>query len=165
MLHAPHPTPSRRAFMIRRLVLAAAALAVLAPAVYAETLDEILAKHWEAEGGLAKIQAVKTYRYTGKMAMGGGMEAPFVMEKKRPNSMRLEFTVQGMTGVQAYDGKMGWAVMPFMGKKDPEAMPAEMQKQVEQQSEFDEPYLDWKEKGHQLELIGKEDLDGTPAWK
>ena len=44
------------------------------------------------------------------------------MEMARPNKMRMEFTIQGMTGVQAYDGKTGWMVMPFMGKKDPEPM-------------------------------------------
>jgi outer membrane lipoprotein-sorting protein len=151
--------------MIRRVSLALALLALMAPAARAQTLDEILAKHWEAEGGLDKIKAVQSYRYTGKMLMGPGMEAPFVMEKKRPNLMRMEFTVQGMTGVQAFDGKQGWMTMPFMGKKDPEAMPSDAQDQVAQQAEFDEPYLDSKARGIQVELVGKEDLEGTPAWK
>lgn len=151
--------------MIRRASLAAALLALLAPLASAQTLDEILAKHWAAEGGLDKIKAVQSYRMTGKMTIGPGMEAPFVMEKKRPNLMRTEFTVQGMTGVQAFDGKQGWMLMPFMGKKDPEVMPAELMNQVEEQSEFDEPFIDSKAKGHVIELVGKEDLDGTPAWK
>jgi outer membrane lipoprotein-sorting protein len=151
--------------MIRRASLAAALLALLAPLASAQTLDEILAKHWAAEGGLDKIKAVQSYRMTGKMTIGPGMEAPFIMEKKRPNLMRTEFTLQGMTGVQAFDGKQGWMLMPFMGKKDPEVMPAEMMNQVEEQSEFDEPFIDSKTKGHVIELVGKQDLDGTPAWK
>lgn len=151
--------------MIRRILVSLALLACLAPAARAETLEEILAKHWEAQGGLAKIKAVSSYRLTGKMAMGPGMEAPFLMEKKRPQSMRIEFTLQGMTGVQAYDGKQGWMTMPFMGKKDPERIPSEMADQFAQQAEFDEPLLDWKEHGHQVELVGKEDMEGTAVWK
>ena len=30
--------------------------------------------------------------------------------------------MQGMTGIQAYDGETAWGVMPFMGKSDPEEM-------------------------------------------
>ena len=78
------------------------------------------------------------------------------MLAKRPNKSRTEFTVQGMTGMQAYDGKNAWMVMPFMGKKDPEAMPAEGTKLVAEESDFDGPLVDWKEKGHKVELVGKE---------
>ncbi len=58
---------------------------------------------------------------TGKMTMGRGWRPRSPWSGKRPNKMRIEFTIQGMTGVQAYDGKTGWSVMPFLGKNDPEA--------------------------------------------
>jgi outer membrane lipoprotein-sorting protein len=134
-------------------------------AVQAQTADEIIAKHLTARGGKDKIKAVQTQRITGKMVMGQGMEAPVVMELARPNKLRMEFTIQGMTGVQAYDGKAGWSVMPFMGKKDPEAMSADEIKQTEDQADMDGPLVDYKEKGHQVEYIGKEDVEGTPAYK
>jgi len=151
--------------MIRRLLLTAAALAVLSPLAAAETLDEVLAKHYAAMGGLEKIRAVQSARVTGKMMMGQGMEAPFVMEKARPNRFRMEFVFQGMTGVQAYDGKTGWRVMPFLGKKDPEPVPSEALKEMEEEADFDGPLVDWKSKGHAVELVGKEDIEGTPAYK
>lgn len=151
--------------MIRRLALTAAALALFAPLASAHTLDEVLAKHYEAMGGLEKIKAVQSVRMTGKMIMGQGMEAPFVIEKARPNRFRMEFTFQGMNGIQAYDGKGGWMVMPFSGKKDPEAMPAEASKEMEEQADFDGPLVDWKAKGHTVELVGKEDVEGTSTHK
>lgn len=151
--------------MIRKLVFTAAALALLAPLASAQTLDEVLAKHYEAMGGLDKLRAVQSYRMTGKMIMGQGMEAPFVIEKARPNKFRMEFTFQGMNGVQAYDGKGGWMIMPFSGKKDPEAMPSEAAKEMEEQADFDGPLVDWKTKGHTVELVGKEDVEGTSAHK
>ena len=151
--------------MIRRLALAAAMLALFAPLAFAQTLDEVLAKHYEAMGGYEKLKAVQSYRMSGKMVMGQGMEAPFTMEKSRPNKFRMDFTFQGMTGTQAYDGKTGWMVMPFSGKKDPEPMPAEALKEMEEQADFDGPLVDWKAKGHTVELVGKEDVEGTSAHK
>jgi len=79
--------------------------------------------------------------------------------------MRMEFTLQGMTGVQAYDGKTAWAVMPFMGKKDPEAMPAEQAQQLDEQADIDGPLVDYKEKGNKVELAGKEQVEGADAYK
>jgi outer membrane lipoprotein-sorting protein len=87
------------------------------------------------------------------------------MEVARPNKMRMEFTIQGMTGVQAFDGKSGWAVMPFMGKKDPEAMSEDDAKQAADQADMDGVLVDYKEKGHTVEYAGKEDVEGTPAHK
>ncbi|MFL6195611.1 MAG: outer membrane lipoprotein-sorting protein [Thermoanaerobaculia bacterium] len=134
-------------------------------ALQAQTVDEIIGKHLEARGGKDKIKAVQATRLTGKMVMGQGMEAPFTLEQARPNKMRMEFTLQGMTGVQAYDGKTGWAVMPFMGKKDPEPMSADDVKQLEEQADMDGILVDYKDKGHQVESLGKVDVEGTPAYK
>jgi outer membrane lipoprotein-sorting protein len=134
-------------------------------AVQAQTVDELIAKNLQARGGKDKIKAVQSARMTGKMVMGQGMEAPFTMEMSRPNKMRMEFTIQGMTGVQAFDGKTGWSVMPFMGKKDPEAMSADEVKQAADQADMDGMLVDYKDKGHQVEYAGKEDVEGTPAYK
>lgn len=134
-------------------------------AVQAQTADEIINKHLQARGGKDKIKAVQSERMTGKLVMGQGMEAPVVMELARPNKMRMEFTLQGMTGIQAYDGKAGWSVMPFMGKTEPEAMSADDIKQAEDQADMDGMLVDYKEKGHQVEYVGKEDVEGTPAHK
>jgi hypothetical protein len=79
--------------------------------------------------------------------------------------MRMEFTFQGMTGVQAFDGTTAWSVMPFMGKTDPEAMPEEERKAMEELADMDGLLMDYKEKGRQVEYVGKEDLEGTPVHK
>jgi hypothetical protein len=152
--------------MQRRLFLAAAAAALLltVPPVSAQTVDEIIGKYVQATGGLDKLRAVKSLRMTGKMVMGQGMEAPFMMEIRRPDSVRTEFVFQGMTGIQAFDGKQGWQLMPFMGKTDPEPVPPDAIKQMQEQSDFEGPLVAYKEKGHQVELIGQEDVEGAKAW-
>jgi outer membrane lipoprotein-sorting protein len=148
----------------RRIILALLALALAGP-VYAQTADELVAKNIKAKGGMDKIKAMTSLRATGHMSLSPEMEAPFVMILKRPNEMRMEFTLQGMTGIQAYDGKSAWAVMPFMGKKDPEAMSEDDAKMVQEQSDFDGPLIDYKAKGNTIELAGREQVEGVNAYK
>ncbi len=151
--------------MFRRLSLGMVAVAVLVSAVWAQTADEIIAKNIQARGGADKLKSVQSVKSTATMAMGPGMEAPGVLVQKRGNLARLEFTVQGLTAVQAYDGKNAWQVMPFMGKKDPELMSADEAKEVEEMADMDGPLVDYKSKGHQIELLGKEKVEGTDAYK
>jgi outer membrane lipoprotein-sorting protein len=151
--------------MFRKLCVGVLAAAVLVPAVWAQTVDEIIAKNVQARGGMDKLKAVQSIKATATMAMGPGMEAPAVVVQKRGNMARVEFTVQGLTGIQAYDGKNAWQVMPFMGKKDPELMSADEAKEVEEMADIDGPLVDYKSKGHQIELLGKEKIEGTDAYK
>ena len=126
-----------------------AVAAPAAPAAALPSVDEIIAKNLAARGGKDQILAKKSARMTGKMASGAGQEFPFILQWKRPNKMRMEFTFQGMTGIQAYDGTTGWMVMPFMGKKDPEAMSADDLKDVEDQADFDGELVDYAGEGPQ----------------
>lgn len=151
--------------MIRKVCMSMLALTVLAPCLLAQTVDEIIAKNLQARGGADKLKSVKSIKSTATMSMGPGIEAPGVLIQKRPMLARLEFTVQGLTAVQAYDGKNGWQIMPFMGKKDPELMAADEAKEIEENADLDGPLVDYKSKGHQVELQGKEKIEGTDAYK
>jgi len=132
----------------------------------APDLATLIAKNLDAKGGEAALRAVKSVRINGTMSMGGGqMTAPFVWEWKAPNKLRMEFTLQGMTGVQAFDGDSGWMIMPFAGKTDPEKMPEELASELKDQADFYGPFVDTEEKGYTLELVGEEEVEGTPAYK
>jgi outer membrane lipoprotein-sorting protein len=152
--------------MLRKALigLLAAAASALAPAT-AQTLDEVIAKHLEARGGVDKIKAVQSMKMTGKMTVGPGIEAPVTLEMKRPANVRLEIVFQGNTGVQAYDGKTGWGISPMAAKKDPEPMSADELKEMEEQADMDGSLVDWKAKGHSVELMGKEKVEGSDAYK
>jgi outer membrane lipoprotein-sorting protein len=141
------------------LVLAA----VVAVPAAAETVDDVIAKSFEARGGLDKLKAVQSIRMTGRMTMGP-TELPMVVETKRPASLRLEVTIQGTTAVQAYDGTTGWAISP-MGTGQPEVLPADQAEVMADQADIDGPLVDYKAKGHQVELLGKEKVEGSDAYK
>ena len=78
------------------------------------TVDQILAKHYEAIGGKAAWKNVQAIKQTGKMSMAG-MEAPFTLYNKRPNKLRIEFEIQGMKGMQVFDGTDGWTLAVGLG--------------------------------------------------
>lgn len=150
--------------MLKRILVFAAAAAVFSLPATAQTVDEIIAKHVAARGGMDKLKAVKSVRMTGHLS-SGGMEIPTTLENKRPELVRMEFTVQGLVGIQAYDGTVGWQVMPFMGKKDPEPMSADDLKDIQEQADsIDGPMVDYKAKGNQVELIGKEKIEGSDCY-
>src|SRR5580658_8469254 len=88
------------------------------------TVDEIIAKNIQARGGLEKLKAVKTIRSSVRIT-SGDFRAKFVQMNLRPNEVRQEFIIQGMAEIEAYDGKTGWKVDPFQGRKDPDRLSAD----------------------------------------
>ena len=131
------------------------------------TVDELVAKNIEAKGGAAALHDLQSLRLTGKLLVqqGGEIELGYLQIKKRPDEVRTEASLQGMTQIQAYDGKEGWKVSPFFGRKDPERMSADDVKALIEDSEIDGALVDWTAKGSSVEYLGTEDVDGTPAHK
>lgn len=150
---------------MRRFLLALAGLTFLAASASAQTADEIVAKFIKTVGGMERIQAVKSLRRTGKFNGGGGFEAVIVEENKRPNLVRQEFQIQGMTGVTAYDGHTGWKIEPWNGKKDAEPLGEEEMKEAVEDSDLDGPLVNYKEKGVRVEYVGKDEFEGTEVYK
>jgi len=142
-----------------------AALLLLATPLQAQTADDIIAKYIARVGGIEKIQAARSVRRTGTFIGGGGFEAKVVQENKRPNLVREELSLQGMTAINAYDGKVGWKIDPFGGKKDAEALSEDEMHGILLDADFDEPLVGYKEKGNKAELVGTDQIEGTEVYK
>ncbi len=151
--------------MVRRILLGVALVALAVAPAFAETADEAIAKYIQAQGGADKLKATQTIRMTGTSTMSQCIQMPLTRYSKRPNKMRVEFTFNGMTGIQAFDGTDAWGVMPFMGKTTPEVAPPEESARNAEQADIDGPLLDYKAKGNIVELLGKEPVDSVETWK
>ncbi|MBI2072804.1 MAG: hypothetical protein HYT81_07200 [Gemmatimonadetes bacterium] len=149
---------SRRAFWY-------AALLAVPVSLRAQTVDQVIGKYYEAAGGLDQFKAVNSMRVSGRMTLGQGMEAPFTRITKRPKMVRVDFTLQGMTATQAYDGQTGWMFVPFMGQTAAEVMPADLAKSMEDEADFDGPLVDYQARGIQVDLVGQEQVEGTNTHK
>jgi outer membrane lipoprotein-sorting protein len=130
----------------------------------AQTVDELIKKSIDAQGGAEKLKAVKSIKVTGKVIQQG-IEIPITIQQKRPAMVRIDVTFQGKTQTSAYDGEVGWKTNPFQGSPDPEKVAGDELKELQEQSDMDGPLVDYKAKGHTVELIGKEDMEGTPVYK
>lgn len=150
---------------MRKIALMLATVALFALPASAQTVDEILSHYFKTVGGMEKIQAVQTLRRTGKFIGGGGFEAVVVQENKRGSSVREEFSLQGMTAINAYDGKTGWKIEPWSGKKDPEALEEEEMRSILESADFDGPLVNYKQKGNKVEFIGMDKFEGTDTFK
>lgn len=127
------------------------------------TLDEILKNHFEVTGA-EKLTKVNTMIAEGTVNTQG-MELPFVMKVKRPGKARNEVTIQGSQMIQAYNGEIGWMIAPWLGTDEPQDMGNDEVDQLKEQADFEGKLWNWKEKVESLELIGKEDMEGTEVYK
>jgi outer membrane lipoprotein-sorting protein len=151
---------------MRRLILGIAAVTLsIATAASAQTADEIVAKYIKTVGGMEKIQATQSLRRSGKFTGGGGFEAQVVQENKRPEKVRQEFTLQGMTGVNAYDGSRGWKIEPWEGKKDAEPLGEDELKDILEAADFGGPLVNATAKGNKIEYLGMDEVEGTDVYK
>jgi outer membrane lipoprotein-sorting protein len=130
------------------------------------SVDDIVKKHIDANGGMDKIKALQSVKMSGKLVMGGGqMEMTTTIEMKRPNLMRSDTVFQGQSVVQAYDGKTAWTINPFTGGADAQKMNDDEAAALIERTDMDGLLIGYKEKGHKITLSGKEDLAGKPAYK
>jgi outer membrane lipoprotein-sorting protein len=153
---------------MRMKTICLALLLALPAAAAAQTTEDILAKVYAARGGVDKIHAIQAQRVSGHISFGEDADGPFVVELKRPLKMHMELTVQDRTMVRVYDGKShGWANNPFADKPDPQAMNEDELRSISEESDFDGPLVDYKSKGNEVELVGKDKdkVDGKEVWR
>jgi hypothetical protein len=145
-------------------LLVSAAIVFFSSAASAQTVDEVITKNVQAHGGTEKLKSVRSLRTTAKFSQGS-FRADFRQENKRADKVREEFIIQGLAQVQAYDGKTGWQISPFGGRKDPELLSQDDLKSLVVDADIDGPLVDYKEKGHKAELVGHDSMEGTDCFK
>lgn len=149
--------------MKKFLLLFASFILVTGGLLTAQSLDEILTEHFSASGQ-DNILKVNSQKVTGKLIQSG-FEIPFIQYAKRPGKVRLEATLQGLTLIQTYNGTEGWVINPFAGITAPQPMTEDQLRSIKYQADNDGMLWNWKEKGYQVTLEGKEDMEGTSCYK
>jgi outer membrane lipoprotein-sorting protein len=143
----------------------AAALCLTSGVLYAQTVEDIIASNLRSKGGLEKIKTTTTVRMTGSVVArdmaGRDLTGTMKMVAKRPNLMRRDVEVGGQRIVNAFDGSTLWMAL---GTAPPQPVPNTQNAYSAQDAEFDSVFVDYKEKGHNIELVGKETVDGTAVY-
>jgi hypothetical protein len=142
------------------------AMAVMLVSVFtfAQTAEEIVAKHVEAIGGAAAWKKINSIYYEGKLTVQGA-EINVTMTSLNGKGVRQNLTVMGMTGYQIITPTAGWNFMPFQGQTTAEAMTADELKASSDDLDVQGKLVDFKSKGHTVEYLGKDDVEGTECFK
>ena len=140
----------RKSILTTLTIFAAAVLSL----ANAQTLDEVLEKHFKATGQ-KQLDNVKTVTYEAKMTNTRDEEPTNLsVQMKNPGKFYYEFHMQGKTLIQAFDGEKGWMINPWIGT-EPQDLEGDLLSQAQTQSLLEDPLWNYKEKGHKAELIGK----------
>jgi hypothetical protein len=129
----------------------------------AQTVDEIINKHSTAMGGKEKIISLKTVKMTGIFKGGAGGEFNLVIIKKHLVGFRQEQSANGntfnsiVTIAKIWNFRRGQAAT---GGKDDVYFKA-----TKNQIDLQGPFINYKEKGTKIELVGKETLAGILCYK
>ena len=131
--------------------------------VKAQTANEIVAQYIQAIGGADKLKTIQTVIMEGTLT-AQGMEIPVKSYAMHNYGLRQNFDVMGMSNYTIVRKDSGWSFIPVMGQQAPEAMTADVLKFTENSLDLQSEFIDYIAKGHTIELLGKEDVDGTECF-
>lgn len=131
---------------------------------FGQTADEIINKHIEAIGGKDNWKKVNSIRQEGSVSIQG-MEIPVITTTVHNKATKQEYSAMGMNAYSIITTEGGWSFNPMMGQSEPEAMGEDQLKYGRYQLDAQGEFIDYKEKGHTVELLENEDVDGNSCFR
>lgn len=130
----------------------------------ANEADDIINKYVEAIGGVENWKKVNSVVQTGTM-MVQGLNLELVVSTLHNKGMRQDIIAMGMTNYMILTPTEGWRYFPIQGQQAAEALTEDDVKDGQDGLDVQGSLVDYKAKGHTVELLGKEDVDGTECFK
>lgn len=144
------------------LVLLSVVPAAAAVAATDLPVDQIVAKHVAAKGGIEAIHGITSVRVTGNYTAFGDA-APFTLVRARPQLYRFDFKALGGDLTYAWDGEKAWWINASMGYPWAVAPPLPERRFIHSEALFDNPLIGAAARGIELRAGGAGDIDGTPT--
>ena len=131
---------------------------------HAQTADEVIQKYTTAMGGLKAINAIKTAKMTGTFTIQGS-ELPITTQIINGRAFRSDIELMGQTITSCYKDGKGWKINPFAGITAAADVTGVELMDFKNQSILANQLMDYKARGHKVELLGQEDIDGVKTYK
>jgi outer membrane lipoprotein-sorting protein len=131
-----------------------------------QNVDEILAKYYEAMGGLENLRLWKSMRATAKYILiaQGGTEVPITVWYKAPDKTRIEISLDGDKAVYVVTSETAWMRDPNRGFPEPTLLPEDQARTAMNNADV-YPFTDYQKKGHKVEYLGTEEFEGAQVYK
>jgi outer membrane lipoprotein-sorting protein len=141
-------------------------LVIILSSAMPQNVDEIMAKYYEAMGGIENLRAWKSMRATAKyiLVAQGGTEIPITVWYKAPDKTRIEMSLGGNKTVYVVTRKTAWMRDANRGFPEPTLLPEEQARSAINNADV-YPFTDYQKKGHKVEYIGTEEFEGTEVYK
>lgn len=136
----------------------------LAIPLQAQTADEIIANYFENTGGIDNWKAIEGMKMTAKVNQQG-MEIPLEIYQMKDGRQMTVINFQGKELKQGvFDGETLWShnFMTMKAEKSDAEQTANFKLNT---NDFPDSFIDYKEKGYTVELLGKETIDGAETFK
>jgi hypothetical protein len=130
----------------------------------AQTIDDIIQKYSKAMGGLAAFNAIKTMKTTGTFTTQG-VDLALTSQIINGKAIRNDVQAMGQTVINSYKDGKGWKINPFAGITTVTDMTPEELIDFKSQSMIASQLMDYKLRGHKVELQGQEDVEGIKTYK
>jgi len=130
----------------------------------AQTVDDVIQKYSKAMGGLAAFNAVKTMKTTGTITTQG-VDLSLTSQIINGKAVRTDVQAMGQSVINAYKDGKGWKINPFAGVTTITDMTPEELIDFKSQTMIASQLMDYKARGHKVELQGQEDIEGIKTYK
>ena len=147
---------------MKKLLIALLSFAMLS--VNAQTADEIIQKYNTAMGGLEAFNKVTSAKITGILS-SQGRELPLTTQIINGKAMRSDLKVGEQMVNSIYDNGKAWKINPFANAPTATEVTGSELVTFKAQASLANNLMDYKNRGHNVELTGEEEVEGVKATK
>ncbi len=147
---------------MKRFFLALLSFVTLAAS--AQTADEVIQKYSTAMGGLDAFNKVTSIKMTGNVT-AQGMLLPLTTQMINNKAVRTDVEVSGQQIVNVYNNGTGWKINPSAGAESATELAGQELIDAKAQASLVNHLMDYKSRGHKVELAGEETVDGVKCHK
>jgi hypothetical protein len=130
----------------------------------AQTADDIIQKFSANMGGLDAFNKITSVKMTGTVTAQGN-DMPLTTQIINGKAMRTDVEVMGSSIANCYYNGKGWKINPFQGVTSPTEVSGNELNEFKTQSMLANQLMDYKARGHQVEMGGEQAIDNVKVFK
>jgi len=130
----------------------------------AQTVDDIIQKYATNMGGLEAFNNIKTAKLTATFS-AQGTDLPMIIQVINYKAARTDLDAMGSKVIRVYNNGKAWQQNPLAGISTPVEVTGTQLSDFKQQSMIAPALMDYKARGHKVELQGQQDVEGIKTWK